>query len=164
MKTGIIYFSLEGNTKYVAEKIAKEINADLIRLVPEKEYPKGKFAKYFWCGKSALFKESPKLKNYDFDPDLYDLLLLGTPIWAGTFAPPLRTFLREHKIMGKQVSIFVTCSGGSAEKSFSQIEKEISENNIISKIKIVDPLQNLSLEDEKKILDLCEILKNKKSQ
>ena len=25
MKTGIIYFSLEGNTKYVAEKIAKEI-------------------------------------------------------------------------------------------------------------------------------------------
>lgn len=30
MKTAVIYYSLEGNTKYAAEKIAAELKADLM--------------------------------------------------------------------------------------------------------------------------------------
>lgn len=39
MKTAIIYYSLEGNAKYMAEQVSKTIDGDLIQLIPKKTYP-----------------------------------------------------------------------------------------------------------------------------
>ena len=39
MKTAIVYYSMSGNTKYAADKIAEKIEADIIRIEPEKAYP-----------------------------------------------------------------------------------------------------------------------------
>ena len=36
MKIIIVYYSLEGNTDFVAQKIASELNADILRLSPKK--------------------------------------------------------------------------------------------------------------------------------
>ena len=52
MKTLVVYFSLEGNTDYVAEMIKEKTGADLLRLVPKKAYHDKGFAKFFWGGKS----------------------------------------------------------------------------------------------------------------
>src|SRR5690606_22323297 len=90
VRIAIVYYSLEGNAKYAAEKIGETLSADIIPLIPVKAYPDGKVSKYFWGGKGAVFGETPKLEEYRFDRDRYDLVILGTPIWAGTFAPPLR--------------------------------------------------------------------------
>lgn len=159
MKTAVIYFSLEGNTKYIAEEIFKELDADIIQLVPVKEYPTGKVSKYFWGGKSTTFKETPKLESFKFDPDIYDLVILGTPIWAGTFTPPLRSFIKKTKLTGKKVAMFATCSGGSTEKCFKQLEKEISDCTVLSTLRIIDPLKNANSENSQKIIDFCTKLK-----
>lgn len=89
MKTAIVYYSMSGNTRYAAERIAQTIGADLIPLVPTKAYPDSGFKKFFWGGKSALMGDKPALEPYAFDPNAYDLVILGTPVWAGTIAPPL---------------------------------------------------------------------------
>ncbi len=94
-KTAIVYYSLEGNTKFVAEKMAAELGADLIRLVPVKEYPTGNVSKYFWGGKSAVFREHPKLEPYRFKAEEYELVIIGSPIWASTYAPPLANLLKR---------------------------------------------------------------------
>ncbi len=159
MNAAIVYFSLEGNTKYVAEKIAKELDADIIQLIPVKEYPTGKVSKFFWGGKSATFKEIPKLEAYRFDSQNYDLVLLGTPIWAGTFAPPLRTFIRENKLTGKKVALFACSGGGSAEKCFDQLEKEIADCTVLSTLRLIDPVKNAKPEDDERIIDFCKKLK-----
>ncbi len=43
MKTAIVYYSLEGNTKYTADKIVdllkESCEVDVLRLEPEKSYP-----------------------------------------------------------------------------------------------------------------------------
>ena len=39
MKTAIVYYSMHGNIRYVAKKVADELGADLIELVPKKAYP-----------------------------------------------------------------------------------------------------------------------------
>lgn len=161
MKTAIIYFSLEGNTKYIAEIIAKELAADLIQLIPIKEYPIGKVSKFFWGGKSSTFKETPKLESYQFNPDSYELIILGTPIWAGTFVPPLRTFLRENKLTGKKVAMFACCSGSSTEKCFMQMEKELLDCTVLSTLRIIDPLKNDNSKNNEIIVDFCEKLKTK---
>lgn len=38
MKRIIIYFSLEGNTEYIADELAKVLPADKLKLVPKKAY------------------------------------------------------------------------------------------------------------------------------
>lgn len=38
MKNLVVYYSLEGNTKLIAEFIAKEIGADIIELKPKKNF------------------------------------------------------------------------------------------------------------------------------
>lgn len=57
----VVYFSLEGNSKYVADVIAEYMEADTLRLEPAKDYPKGNVGKYFWGGKSVVFGDKPKL-------------------------------------------------------------------------------------------------------
>lgn len=155
MKAAVIYYSLEGNTRLAAELIARKLDADLIPLTPSKGYPTGKVSKYFWGGKSATFVEAPKLEPYDFDPDLYDLLVLGTPVWAGTFAPPLRTFIRENHLSAKKLALFACCSGGSTAKCFSQIEREIGSVPAVSKLRLIDPLLGRREEVDRSITGFC---------
>ena len=162
MNTAVVYYSLEGNTQYAAEKIAGVLGADLIRLVPAKEYPTGKLSKYFRAGKSATFGEAPKLEMYRFDPDRYGLVILGTPVWAGTMAPPLRTFLRENNLRGKSIALFACCSGGSTEKCFAQLEKSIDYQARLSTLRLVDPLNNKAAADES-ITSFCDGLKARSS-
>ena len=38
MKTLIVYYSMEGNTQYVADKVKEKVDADTLRLVPKKAY------------------------------------------------------------------------------------------------------------------------------
>lgn len=158
MKTAVIYYSLEGNTKYAAKKIAAQLGADLIQLIPVKDYPTGKVSKYFWGGKSATFGESPRLEPYSFDQNQYDLVILGTPIWAGTFAPPLRTFIRENKLTGKKVALFACCSGGATEKCFEQLKKEAGDCTVVSTLRLIDPLKGIQAEVDRSVTQFCATL------
>jgi len=158
MKSAVIYYSLEGNTKYAAAKIAARLGADLIPLIPSKEYPTGKISKYIWGGKSATFGEAPKLEPYSFDPNQYDLIVLGTPVWAGTFTPPLRTFIRENKLTGKKIALFACCSGGSIEKCFDQMKKEAGDCEVVSTLQLTEPLKGIEADVDRNIADFCVLL------
>ena len=61
MRTAIVYYSMSGNTEFVADKIAKNIDADVIRIQPVKEYPNQGVRKFIWGGKSAVMGDKPKL-------------------------------------------------------------------------------------------------------
>lgn len=158
MKTAIVFFSLEGNTKLVAEKLAQHLTSDLIPLIPVQEYPTGNVSKYFWGGKSAVFKEHPKLEPYRFHAEEYDLVLIGSPIWASTYAPPLRTFLREHSLRNKKIAIFACCSGGTADKYFAQVKEESKATEVIATAKFVDPIKNVGEGLDSAIKEFCDKL------
>ena len=121
MSTLIVYFSLEGNTAYIADELARRLEADTLRRVPREAYHTGGFKKYFWGGKSAVMSEAPELEPYDVDPAGYDLIILGTPVWAGRCTPPLRTFLTRHRLTGKRVAAFACASGNSPMRAFDQL-------------------------------------------
>ena len=159
MKIALVYYSLDGDTAFAAEKIGLRLEADIIRLKPVKEYPTEKIAKYFWAGKSASFQESPKLMPYAFDINMYDVIILGTPIWAGTFAPPLRTFIRAQVWEGRKVALFACCSGGGAEKCFQQLRNETHGSIKLPALRLIDPLRNNGTELDTAIVGYCEGLK-----
>ena len=156
MKIALVYYSLDGNTAFAAEKIGLRLGADTLRLKPVKEYPTEKIAKYFWAGKSASFQESPKLMPYAFDINMYDVIILGTPIWAGTFAPPLRTFIRAQVWEGRKVALFACCSGGGTEKCFQQLRNETHGSIKLPALRLIDPLRNPGEELDTAIAGFCE--------
>ena len=108
MKKLIVYYSLEGNTEYAANRIKDRTGADLLKLVPKKAYHDKGFAKFFWGGKSAVMAEKPKLEAYEVNLSEYDQVIFGFPVWASNFTPPVRTFIEENKeaLKGKRFAAF----------------------------------------------------------
>ena len=96
MKDLVVYFSLEGNTEYAANKIKEKTGADLLRLVPKKAYHDKGFAKFFWGGKSAVMAEKPEIEEIGIDLAPYDRIIFGFPVWASNYTPPLRTFIEDN--------------------------------------------------------------------
>jgi flavodoxin len=93
--TAIVYYSLEGNTSYVAELLAQKTGAELIRLETVKEYPKTGFLKFFCGGRDATFSVCPELKNALPDFSRFSTIIIGTPVWAGKPSAPVNAFLHK---------------------------------------------------------------------
>ena len=142
MKILVIHYSLEGNTKFIAQKIAEATGADFLELKPKKETVKPhSLSKYLWGGKQVMMKEKPEILPFSYNPEEYDLLFIGTPVWAWSFTPPITTFLSNAKLADKKIALF--CShGGAMGKTFENMEKELAGNKIVGKIDFKEPLKN----------------------
>lgn len=141
MKTLVIFFSFEGNTRMIAHTIAERLDADVCELKTKKEYPAKGIGKYFWGGKSALFGEEPELTNETMDLDVYDALILGTPIWAGTFAPPINTLIHQYRIEHKKLAFFACHAGGGAKKCFEKLKEALPCNTFLGQMEFQEPLK-----------------------
>lgn len=137
MKKLVIYYSYEGTTEMVAKSIAKAIDADILRLKPVNEKKMSGFKKYFFGGKQVIFKEQPGLEQLDKDVQNYDVIFIGTPVWAGSFTPPLNTFLNTTKLTGKKVALFC-CSRGGKGKVFENMRKMLDGNAILGEYELVN--------------------------
>lgn len=142
MNTLVVYFSFDGNTKLIAEKIAETINADIIELKTSKKYPTEGFSKYFWGGKSVIFGEKPKLTNDSIDLSRYETIYIGTPVWAGSYTPPIKSFIRQYKIQDKRIALFASHGGNGAEKCFATLKAALPENKFIGEIAFLEPKKN----------------------
>lgn len=157
MKAIVVYFSLEGNSKFVADKIAEFTDADKLRLKTAKNYPSGSFTKRFVGGRQVIFGKSPELMPYKFDADKYDLIIIGTPVWAGSFSSPIKTFIKENDLSNKKIALFC-CAGVSAGSCFEKLKKELRVNDVTAALSLVSPLKNQSEENLQKIKKFCENL------
>ncbi|MCC5909974.1 MAG: NAD(P)H-dependent oxidoreductase [Clostridiaceae bacterium] len=149
LKKLVVYYSFEGNTKYVAETIAETTGADLLELKLEKEISSKGAMKYFWGGAQVLMKKKPNLRALDKNPQEYDIIFIGTPVWAWTFAPPLNTFFSNVKLKGKKIALF-SCNRGQNGKTFRNMKTELENNDIVGTIDFFDPLLNNKEENRTK--------------
>ena len=158
MKTLIVFFSLEGNTEYVANKMKEKLGADLLRLVPKKAYHDKGFAKFFWGGKSAVMAEKPELEGYEVDLSSYERVVFGFPVWASNFTPPIRTFIEDNKdgLRGKRFAAFACQSGAGADKALAKLAKAVGVDDFELKEVFIDPKDKKSDETDAKIDALCE--------
>lgn len=157
MKTAVVYYSMSGNTDFVARRMAEEIPADLVRLEPVKEYPSTGIRKFFWGGKSAIMSQAPELLPYEFDASAYDRIVIGTPVWVGTFAPPLRTFVREHRaeLVQKSLAAFVCSAGGDGAKALQKLKEELGVQGFEQELSLTDPKEKRKRTDDEAIRVFC---------
>jgi flavodoxin len=141
MKTLVIYYSFEGNTRFIAEAIAHELQADLLELKVKNDIKTKSFLKFLWGGKQVLQKKTPELLPYEKNPADYDLIYIGTPVWAFTFAPAIRTLLKDVKFENRKIALFCSHEGGPAN-TFVEMKSLLEGNDIISENDFADVLKN----------------------
>ena len=112
MKRIVIYYSLTGNTRQAAAAVAEALHADLLALEPVKPIPEKGAASILTGGGQATFGVCPPLKPLSLDPASYDEIILGTPIWAGKCAAPVRTFLKGNPLCRRVTAVFTLSGSG----------------------------------------------------
>lgn len=125
-KTMILYYSYEGSTKKIAEYLAEYMKLDIERIKPVKEMKTKGFGKFIWGGGQVVMKRKPEIEKLKVNIDEYDQVLIGSPIWAGTFAPPIYTLLESGMLKNKRIGYFYCHQGGdkhAAAKARESVEK-----------------------------------------
>lgn len=130
----VAYYSRDGHTKQVAEEIAKALQADVEEIVDSKNR-KGIFG-WIMAGRDGMTKKEADIGPLKYDPADYDLVILGTPMWAGKMTPALRTYLNQHKGKFKATACIVTTGNTSPERVVEGIN-ELADTHAISSVGVI---------------------------
>jgi len=157
MKSIIVFYSMSGNVRMVAERIADGTRADLLEIVPQKAFPDKGLRKFLWGGKSAVMCEKPPLVPYRFDADDYDMVILASPIWASNITPPMRTFVSDNldALRAKRLCMVFCFSGGGDAKALAKTKALLGVEDFDLSMCLVDPKDKPTEENDARIEDFC---------
>jgi len=152
MKTAVVYYTLDGNCAIVAREIKDKLGADLIQLYTQDEKKRSMIGKMFWGGGMVFSGKKPPLKPYTFDPAAYERIIIGAPVWAGSPAPPILTFLSEAGITGKKIALFVCHAGGKGD-ALEKLKALFAGNDIVAEADFREPAKGNGDEVKQKVAD-----------
>lgn len=127
----VVYYSQSNTTKTVAQEIQKQLGCDIAEIECVEPYTgdfgavAGRWQKEQQEGKTTEIK--PLAKNVKD----YDVIFLGYPIWGGTYASPMATFLQNTDFQGKKLVPFCTFGSGGLNTSVDQLKKNAKNANIV---------------------------------
>ena len=117
----VLYYSQTSNTKAVAEEITKLLGADMEEIVAVNPYD-GDFQATIERGRQELEQGiMPEIQPIAADVAKYDVVFIGFPVWFGTYAPPIATFLNNVDLSGKKIVPFCTFGSGGLESSVKDL-------------------------------------------
>lgn len=118
----IAFYSWSGNTQDMAEQIQTYTNADIIEIVPIDSYPRDYKACVDQARQEINSKFKPTSKVIQTKIESYDIIIIGSPNWWSTIAPPVSTFLSSYDFTGKKILPFITHEGSRMGKSVEDIK------------------------------------------
>lgn len=128
-KTLVVYYSASGNTKDVAEKIAKITEADLFEIEPVEPYTDDDLDWTDDDSRVSREHDDESLRDVELvsttvdDWDSYDTVYIGYPIWWGIAAWPVDNFVKENDFTGKTVIPFCTAATSGIGDSGNLLEE-----------------------------------------
>jgi flavodoxin len=155
MKSLVVYYTRTGKTKFVAETIATQLGADIEEIVDLKK--RAGTLGWIMSGKDASRKSLTGIAPTRKAPADYDLIVIGTPIWAWSPTPAIRTYISQNNLSGKKVALFYTFD--SDMKQGGERTKAMLPNaTVISELPLANPAGKKE-ETEKKITEWSTTLK-----
>lgn len=109
MKTLLAYYSNTGSNKYLGEKIARALSADIEAIKPRSNF--FQLLMFF-----SLTGASAGIQVLDRKPENYNRIILCGPIWMGQLVSPLRDFLTKYRENIKELHFVTCCASSDAAK------------------------------------------------
>ena len=140
--TLVAYFSVTGNTKKVAQNLAKATGADIYEIKPEKPYTSADLNWHDSNSRTSVEMNNPKSRpeivEGNFSVDGYDTIYLGFPIWWGTAPKIVHTFLEKYDFSGKKIIIFATSGSSGLGNTADNLKSSVSTSTKIVEGKVLN--------------------------
>jgi hypothetical protein len=116
----VVYYSRSGNTKRLARAIAAALAADVEELHDPTD--RSGVLGYLRSGVEAYAGVLAGLEHPRRDPAGYDVVVVGTPVWAASVSSPVRTYLWHEQARLPQVAFVATLGGRGEKRAFGQMK------------------------------------------
>lgn len=133
----VVYYTRTNKTKMVAEKIAQMKNADILEIIDKKD--RSGALGYIGGAISAVRNSSTPIEYDVKDLSKYDIVYLGSPVWASKPAPAIREYIEQNDFSDVNVVTFVTMMA-SGEKPALEIMNDMIQKqggNVIKSFAII---------------------------
>lgn len=121
MKILIVFYSRTGYTQKAALELQARLKCDIEEIVDLKDH--SGILGYIRAGRDATLKRLTHIRAMQKDISKYDLVVIGTPVWAFTMSTPIRTFLHENKDKLNSVALYCTQGGSGSKQCFKDMIK-----------------------------------------
>lgn len=103
-----VYYSRTGRTEALMQEIAQELGCELVKL--EDGVSRSGFVGWLRSGMQAMARKIPPVQKPETKLPLseYDLVIIGTPVWAGRCSAPVRSFLLQFGEELKEAAYVIT--------------------------------------------------------
>ena len=141
MKVLIAYYSRTGVTRAAAGAICEAMRAAVGVEVTVEEVvdtkPRKGAGGYLVAGKDAMLKRDTVIAPMSAEPGDFDVLVIGTPVWAFTMAPAIKAYCSEYGASASKVAAFCTMGGSGDQRTFRHIEEALA-NPLIATLTLID--------------------------
>ncbi len=120
MEILVAFYSRSGKTKKVAEAISDILKCDKEEIFDTKN--RKEIPGFLSAGTDANLRRLTAIKEIKNNPSLYDLVIIGIPIWSSNISTPIRTYLSLCKEEFKKVAFFCTRLGSDSKKVFADMK------------------------------------------
>ena len=113
-----VYYSRSGKTKAVMEEIAQELEAELVEI--HDRVDRNGMRGWLRCGLDAMRRTTQPLEPFHTERALsdYQLVILGTPVWAGRCSSVMRGFLKNVPAATSHIFAAVTLQAAMTESYY----------------------------------------------
>jgi flavodoxin len=123
MKAIVVYYSLTGKTKSVAEGLAKELGCEIKQI---EEVKKRSVAGAYILGAfAAMRSKASEIKPLNIDMQAYDTIIIATPVWASSPAPAINAFVANTNFKNKNAVFIVSSASGDDSKAATLLTNKI---------------------------------------
>ena len=118
-----LYYSRTGHTRRAIKEIAEALNAEVVSIGDGVD--RSGWRGYLRSGRDAMRHATHPPIPYETELPLgdYDLVILGTPVWAGRCSSPIRGLLKRRGKEMERVAYVLTREGSSrCEAVYEQMD------------------------------------------
>ena len=120
-KTLVLYYSQTGATKAVAEELQSQLGADIACIEAVEPYDTDYAATVARWRQEREAGVKVAIQPLTVNLDQYDTIFFGFPVWGGTVASPVETFLADNSLAGKTVVTFATFGSGGIDSATADV-------------------------------------------
>jgi menaquinone-dependent protoporphyrinogen IX oxidase len=116
----VIFYSRSGTTRQIAQALSAALGGSIEEITEDRS--RDGFLGYCRSVVEARRKRPADIRPAKNDPKSFDLVVIGTPVWAWSVSSPVRAYLTANKDRLPVVAFFSTLGGAGSETAFAQMQ------------------------------------------
>ncbi len=120
----VVYYSRSGKTRVIAEALSKAMSAESIQIKSKRNRDGG--LGVFTCVIDQLMDRDDEQLSLSLELSQYDTVYIASPIWLHKLSSPVRTFIKNASLEGKEVYLVLTYNGSQSDEDEKTLTDRIS--------------------------------------